>query len=60
MSPAPTSTDIASSLRTRIDRLREELASFQALNDELRRLEAALRELEPEGAQAMDSTAQDR
>jgi hypothetical protein len=59
MAPAPTSTDIASSLRTRIDQLREELAGFQSLNDELTKLEAALRALEPEGAPAADSTEQD-
>jgi cell shape-determining protein MreC len=52
MASAPTSTDIASSLRTRIEELREELAAYQARRDELDRLERALEALEPDETDA--------
>jgi hypothetical protein len=49
-----TANDIAGSLRTRIDELREELSGYQALRDELDRLEGALAALEPDGPPAED------
>jgi hypothetical protein len=50
MADTSTATEIAGSLRTRIDELREELSGYEALHDELQRLERALRELQPETA----------
>jgi hypothetical protein len=47
-----TANDIAGSLRTRIEELRQELSGYQALRDELDRLEAALEALEPDGPPA--------
>ena len=43
-----TATDIAQSLRGRIESVRRELERHDALRDELGRLETALAELEPE------------
>jgi len=48
MPDTTTAHEIAGSLRTRIDELREELTGYQTLRDELDRLEAALEALEPE------------
>ena len=48
MPDTSTAHEIAGSLRTRIDALREELTGYQTLRDELDRLEAALEALEPE------------
>lgn len=47
-----TADDIAESLRSRIEELRKELAGYQELRDELDRLEAALRALQPDGPPA--------
>jgi hypothetical protein len=49
MADTSTADEIAGSLRTRIDALREELSGYQALRDELDKLEAALEALEPDG-----------
>jgi hypothetical protein len=54
MPDTATANDIAGSLRTRIDELREELAGYQALRDELDRLEAALEALQPDGPPSSD------
>jgi hypothetical protein len=48
MPETTTAHEIAGSLRTRIDALREELSGYQTLRDELDRLEAALEALEPD------------
>jgi hypothetical protein len=48
MADTSTAHEIAGSLRTRIDALREELSGYQTLRDELDRLEAALEALEPD------------
>ena len=52
MAETSTANEIAGSLRTRIDALREELTGYQALRDELDRLESALEALEPDGPTA--------
>jgi hypothetical protein len=52
MADTTTAGEIAGSLRTRIGELREELTGYQALRDELDRLEAALEALEPDGPPA--------
>jgi hypothetical protein len=52
MADTSTAHEIAGSLRTRIDALREELTGYQALRDELDRLGAALDALDPDGDQA--------
>ena len=51
MADTSTAAEIAGSLRTRIDELREQLSGYQALHDELQRLEAALEALEPDAPQ---------
>jgi hypothetical protein len=50
MADISTADEIATSLRARAEELRKELAGYQALRDELDRLEAAL--------DALDSTGQ--
>ena len=52
MADTTTAGEIAGSLRTRIDELRTELSGYQALREELDRLEAALQALEPDGPPA--------
>jgi hypothetical protein len=49
MADTSTADDIAQSLRARADELREQLAGYQDLRDELDRLEAALEALAPDG-----------
>ena len=48
MADTSTADDIATSLRTRAEELRTQLAGYQELRDELDRLEAALEILEPD------------
>jgi len=55
MPDTATADDIAASLRARAEELRKELESYQSLRDELDRIEAALRVLEPEGPRAAAS-----
>jgi hypothetical protein len=48
MADTSTATEIAGSLQTRIEELRAELSGYEALHDELQRLERALEALQPE------------
>jgi hypothetical protein len=58
MSTTSTANDIAGSLRTRIETLRSELAGYEALRDELERLERALEALEPDASPEERTAAQ--
>jgi hypothetical protein len=52
MADTSTADDIAASLRTRAEELREQLAGYKELREELDRLEAALEILDPDGPTA--------